>query len=86
MCQLDIFRLMTRGLMRLRRTQPDTPRPFKVSPYPLAPILFVLATGVLIANALLSHPALVATNLLFTLSGVPIYFMWRRFAGASPAA
>lgn len=70
------------GLIRLRRTRPEAPRPYRVGLYPVVPVVFVLSTGVLIANAFAASPWLVASNLLVTLAGLPVYFAWRRWARA----
>jgi basic amino acid/polyamine antiporter, APA family len=37
------------GLIRLRRSQPDRPRPYKLPGYPVVPVLFVLASFAFVA-------------------------------------
>lgn len=61
-----------------RRKQPDTPRPFRVPGYPLTPLLFVLAAALIVANTIYAQPARAAVGLGIVLSGLPVYFVWRR--------
>jgi len=72
------------GLIWMRRSRPAHPRPYKVFLYPVVPLAFILATGVLIANAVTSTPWLVATNILTTLAGIPVYFIWKRLMDWGP--
>jgi APA family basic amino acid/polyamine antiporter len=62
----------------LRRTQPDLPRPYRVPGYPVVPTLFVLASAVLVAGALVETPRETLAGLVIVLSGVPAYLWWRR--------
>src|SRR6185503_14139442 len=44
-----IFYILTiAGLFRLRRTQPDTPRPYRAWGYPLVPALYIVAAAVIL--------------------------------------
>jgi APA family basic amino acid/polyamine antiporter len=47
---LAAFILVSIGVIILRRTQPDLPRPFRAPLVPLTPILAILACGYLIAS------------------------------------
>lgn len=47
---LVAFAVVSIGVMVLRRTQPDTPRPFKVPLYPVVPVLSVAACAYLISG------------------------------------
>ena len=63
------------GLYRLRRTQPDLPRPYKVPGYPVLPGIFIAAVVYLVANALLSDPLWTGVTFAIVLAGVPVYFL-----------
>jgi len=69
----------------LRRTQPDTPRPYRVWGYPWVPLLFILASVALVANTLLEKPIESLIGLALVLLGLPAYAFWRSRSG-SPAA
>jgi APA family basic amino acid/polyamine antiporter len=62
----------------LRRTQPDTPRPFRVPGYPWTPVLFVIAAAALVANTIVTQPLRAAVGIGVSLLGVPIYAIWKR--------
>ena len=62
----------------LRRTQPETPRPYRVWGYPWVPLAFILASGVLVLNTLVEKPTESLIGLLLVLLGLPAYAWWRR--------
>jgi basic amino acid/polyamine antiporter, APA family len=64
------------GLFILRRRCPDFPRPYRALGYPIVPALFVLATFVVVANALYAQFWSTVVSILITLAGVPLYFLW----------
>ncbi|HJS92052.1 MAG TPA: amino acid permease [Steroidobacteraceae bacterium] len=64
------------GLFVLRRRRPDVPRAYRVLGYPVVPALFVLATLVVVANALYAQFWSTIVSILITLAGLPLYFLW----------
>src|SRR5690242_18589697 len=58
----------------LRRRQPNRPRPVRVWGYPVVPLLFVVATFIILGNALREHPVGTGIDFLGILLGVPVYF------------
>jgi amino acid transporter len=66
------------GLLKLRRTRPDLPRPYRVFLYPFTPIAFLAGSGVLVGSVVAESPFLVLTNVLILLAGVPAYLVWRK--------
>ncbi|HEX5487776.1 MAG TPA: amino acid permease [Rhodanobacteraceae bacterium] len=67
------------GIFILRRTRPDFPRQYRTLGYPVVPALFVLATFVVVANALYAQFWSTIASVLITLAGVPLYFLWMRW-------
>jgi APA family basic amino acid/polyamine antiporter len=72
------------AIFPIRKASGDKPIPYRVPGYPWTPILFVLAAGAIVANAIYSavrDPSqfknLVVAIVLFGL-GVPAYFFWRK--------
>ena len=67
------------GLFVLRVRRPDAARPYRALGYPVLPALYVLvALGV--AGVLLAHkPEFTWPGLALVVTGVPVYFAWRRF-------
>lgn len=62
--------------MRLRKTQPDLPRPYKTPWYPLVPILFMLAAVYIVVFSLLHPDSRIQSILALVLMalGIPFYF------------
>jgi basic amino acid/polyamine antiporter, APA family len=65
------------ALMRLRATEPQLPRPYRVWGYPWTPLLFLTAALALTANLWLDQPARSSVGLLVILAGLPCYYAWR---------
>src|SRR2546422_6918520 len=78
------YALAAAAVFVLRRRRPDLPRPVRVLGYPVVPLLFVLASLLILGNALREHPA--ATGLAFVgiLVGIPVFFVWTRVARRLP--
>jgi APA family basic amino acid/polyamine antiporter len=64
----------------LRHTRPDAPRPYRVWGYPVVPVLFILASLLLVGNTLLERPRESVLGLVLVSLGVPAYLYWRRRA------
>ena len=73
------YALAVAGVFVLRRKRPDLARPYRVWGYPVVPILFLIASLGMIANALWTDPAGTGVTLLIILAGVPLYYLWKRF-------
>jgi len=64
----------------LRRRRPEAERPYRVFGYPWVPVLFMLASILLLANTLVEKPLESLLGLLLLAAGVPAYVWWRRRA------
>ena len=73
-----IFYILTIiGLFILRRTRPDTERPYRAFGYPLIPAVYIMAATVISLVLLFYKPQTSLPGLAIVLSGVPVYFIWR---------
>ena len=52
--------------------------PYRVFGYPWVPVLFVLASMLLLVNTLVEKPVESVIGLLLMAAGVPAYLWWRR--------
>ncbi|MDP3910337.1 MAG: amino acid permease [Gemmatimonadales bacterium] len=70
------------GLFRLRRLQPNLPRPVRAPGYPWLPALYIVLTGLIAVNLLVQDATqtYATLGLVLVLLGVPVYFAWRRLA------
>jgi basic amino acid/polyamine antiporter, APA family len=72
------YGLMVAGVMILRRTQPNLPRPYRMWGYPVTPVLFLAITGWFLVNMLRTRPIPSLAGLLLIATGIPVYFVWAR--------
>src|SRR5678815_695695 len=68
----------TLGVFILRKKMPDAPRPYKVWGYPIVPGIVILFCAVLVVNTIFSRPREAAIGAALMLTGVPMYFIFRR--------
>lgn len=70
--------LMVLALFRLRWTRPDLPRPYRCWGYPVTPTLYLIICLAFLINVIQGEPRASAIGVLFILSGVPFFAVWRR--------
>jgi APA family basic amino acid/polyamine antiporter len=73
------------ALLRMRRTEPDLPRPYRCWGYPWVPGLFVAGALALTINIWVQRPGRSSIGLVLILAGLPFYKFWAR-REKSPAA
>jgi basic amino acid/polyamine antiporter, APA family len=66
------------ALFRLRRTEPNLPRPYRCWGYPWVPGIFVAGALALTVNVWIDRPGRSSIGLLLILAGLPFYQHWRR--------
>jgi APA family basic amino acid/polyamine antiporter len=71
------YGLTTSSVFLLRRRRPEAERPYRTLGYPLVPALFVLLSGWLVVNTLVTRPVESVTGIVLILSGVPLYAWFR---------
>lgn len=74
------YALNAGSVMRLRRTRPDLPRPFRVPGYPVVPLVFLTLATLLVVNSVVAAPRASLTGLGFIALGAPAYLLVRRRA------
>jgi APA family basic amino acid/polyamine antiporter len=75
-----IFYILTiAGIFRLRQTRPDAERPYKAFGYPLMPALYIASASVILVVLFIYQTATTWPGLIIILTGVPVYFVWRKF-------
>jgi basic amino acid/polyamine antiporter, APA family len=62
----------------LRRTRPELERPYRVWGYPLVPLVFLLASLLMVGNALITDPRNTGITFLIILAGIPVYWLRTR--------
>jgi basic amino acid/polyamine antiporter, APA family len=74
------------GVVKLRITQPDLPRPYRAWGYPFTPVVFLLVTGFMMYHLLLERPLQSGLGILIMLSGLLIYAVFRKRPGLPASA
>jgi APA family basic amino acid/polyamine antiporter len=64
------------GVIVLRQTQPDLPRPYKTWGYPVTPLLFLLISAWMMAHILRSHPLETLLGLGILALGLLLYVVF----------
>ncbi|HEX8897147.1 MAG TPA: amino acid permease [Chthoniobacterales bacterium] len=81
-----IFYILTiLGLFVLRRKRPDAERPYKAFGYPVIPALYIIGASVILVVLFIYQTATTWPGLIIVLTGVPIYFLWRKSDAGPPA-
>jgi len=70
------------ALFRLRKTEPEMPRPYRCWGYPWVPGIFVAGALALTVSIFMDRPGRSSIGLLLILAGLPFYRAWSRAAGA----
>jgi basic amino acid/polyamine antiporter, APA family len=77
------YMLAVLAVFRLRRTRPGLTRPYRTWGYPLVPLLFLLASGAMLLNALVAQPLTTLYSFGIIASGLPVYLARKRW-GSGP--
>jgi basic amino acid/polyamine antiporter, APA family len=71
-----IFYILTiAGIFKLRKTQPDLPRPYKAFGYPVIPALYIILASIICIVLLKFKPNYTWPGLIIVLLGIPIYYV-----------
>src|SRR5438105_3659045 len=74
-----IFYILTIiGIFVLRRKRPEAERPYKAFGYPIVPVLYIIGASVILLVLFIYQTATTWPGLIIVLTGVPIYFLWRK--------
>jgi APA family basic amino acid/polyamine antiporter len=74
------------GVIKLRITRPDLPRPYRAWGYPVTPVIFLLVTLFMMYYLVVERPLQSFFGALIMISGLLIYVVFRKRDGAGSAA
>jgi APA family basic amino acid/polyamine antiporter len=66
------------GLFILRRKRPDVARPYRAFGYPIVPALYIVAATIILLVLMLYRTQTSWPGLVIVLTGIPVYFIWRK--------
>jgi APA family basic amino acid/polyamine antiporter len=78
---LVFYVLMVGAVLVLRRKAPEAPRPYRTHGYPFVPALYILLATLLTLDLVYLAPGTSGLGFLIVLTGLPVYFAWRRREG-----
>ncbi|HUI66235.1 MAG TPA: amino acid permease [Bacteroidota bacterium] len=78
---LVFYVLTVAGIFILRKTQPETERPYRAFGYPVLPALYIAAALAVSIDLLIFKPAYTWPGLIIVLLGIPVYYLWRLLPG-----
>jgi APA family basic amino acid/polyamine antiporter len=73
------------GVIKLRITHPDLPRPYRAWGYPVSPLVFLLVTGFMMYYLLTDQPLRSVLGIVIMIAGLLIYAVFRKQTGKGPA-
>jgi APA family basic amino acid/polyamine antiporter len=77
---LIFYGLMVGAVIVMRRKAPGIERPYRTFGYPFVPLLYIVLAGLFIIDLAYLAPSTSGIGYLLVLSGIPVYFIWRRRA------
>ena len=73
------------GLIKLRITRPELPRPYRAWGYPVSPVVFLLVTLFMMYYLATDRPLQSFSSILIMISGLLIYAVFHKRADAGPS-
>jgi amino acid transporter len=77
------FALTAIAVLRLRRIEPNLPRPYRAWGYPWTPLIFLLAAVALTVNLWVVRPWRSSLGLAVIIAGIPFFYRRHKSANAS---
>ena len=75
---LVFYVLLVVAVIVLRKKRPEAERPYRTWGYPVVPIVSVVLAAFLIVDLAYLAPTTSGIGYLLVLTGIPVYFIWRR--------
>lgn len=73
-----LYGMTAAAVIVLRRKRPDLPRPYRTIGYPAVPLLFVVASVVLVVSTLIDRPRESFLGVGLMVVGLPFYLHWKK--------
>ena len=79
---LVFYMLMVGAVIVMRYKAPQLERPYRTLGYPLVPVVYIVIAALFVLDLAYLAPSTSGIGYLIVLTGIPIYFFWRRGATA----
>ena len=77
------YALAVGAVFVMRRRAPDLHRPYRTVGYPFVPIVFLVASILMLGNSVIEQPVSTLINFGIILLGIPVYLFWTRGRGVT---
>jgi basic amino acid/polyamine antiporter, APA family len=77
------YALAVGAVFVMRRRRPDLHRPYRAVGYPVVPIVFLIASILMLGNSVIEQPVSTLINFGIILLGIPVYLFWTRSRGVT---
>lgn len=67
--------MMFVGVFILRKKEPELERPYKISFYPIPPIIAIIGGSYIVISTIITQPILAFLGIVITLVGLPLYYL-----------
>ncbi len=78
---LVFYALMVGAVIVMRRKAPDVERPYRTLGYPIVPLIYITLAVLIVVDLAWLVPSTSGIGYLLVLTGIPVYFVWRRKNG-----
>jgi APA family basic amino acid/polyamine antiporter len=75
---LVFYALMVGAVIVMRRKAPTDERPYRTFGYPIVPLIYIALALLLVIDLAVLKPGTSGIGYLLVLTGIPVYFIWRR--------
>ena len=77
---LIFYALMVGAVIVMRRKAPQIARPYRTPGYPLVPLIYIVLALLIVLDLAYLAPSTSGIGYLLVLTGIPVYFLWRKRA------
>ena len=77
---LIFYALMVGAVIVMRRKAPEIERPYRTIGYPVVPLIYIGLAVLIVLDLAYLAPSTSGIGYLLVLTGIPVYFVWRRKA------
>jgi APA family basic amino acid/polyamine antiporter len=75
---LIFYALMVGAVIVMRRKAPQLERPYRTWGYPVVPVIYIVLAVLIVLDLAYLAPSTSGIGYLLVLTGIPVYFLWRR--------
>lgn len=77
---LIFYALMVGAVIVMRRKAPQIERPYRTLGYPIVPLIYIVLAVLIVLDLAYLAPSTSGIGYLLVLTGIPVYFLWRKRA------